>query len=165
MATEISSDFMLSNVGLGHLPCTVFVTDIAPKCSPGGVEGRGRGWKGEEEQEQEKEKEKKKEKKKEKIMTRSSQLERNGQGQRKKIKRVGAELVRVFAKLNKFQKSKKNWKWVGGSSPRSHLDKTKIGKSSKNKVLRLYTSSLLGGARGASRCAWMQHFIQDSVIL
>ena len=29
--------------------------------------------------------------------------------------------VRGFAKLKKFQKSKKNWKWVGGS--RAHLDK------------------------------------------
>ena len=40
------------------------------------------------------------------------------------------------------------WKWVGGS--RSHLDKKKIGKSAKNKVLRLYNSPLPGGARGAT---------------
>ena len=50
----------------------------------------------------------------------------------------------------------KNWKWVGGF--RSHLDKKKIGKSSKNKILRLYNSPLLGGARGATLCACMQHF-------
>ena len=52
------------------------------------------------------------------------------------------------------------WKWVGGS--RSHLDKKKIGKLSKNKVLHLYNSPLLGSARGASS---MQHFIPYSVIL
>ena len=52
---------------------------------------------------------------------------------------------------------------MGGS--RSHLDKKKIGKLSKNKVLRLYNSPLLGGARGASGCACMQHFIPYSVIL
>ena len=52
---------------------------------------------------------------------------------------------------------------MGGS--RSHLDKKKIGKLSKNKVLHLYNSPLLGGARGASRCACMLHFIPYSVIV
>ena len=32
-----------------------------------------------------------------------------------------------------------------------------MGKFSKNKVLRLYNSTLLGGACVASRCACMQH--------
>ena len=43
--------------------------------------------------------------------------------------------------------------------------KKKIGKLSKNKVLHLYNSPLLGGACGTSRCACMQHFIPYSVIL
>ena len=56
-----------------------------------------------------------------------------------KTSHARAQFIKVFAKLNKFQKSKTNWKWVGGS--RSHSDKKK-GKSSKNKVLRLYNSPL-----------------------
>ena len=66
-------------------------------------------------------------------------------------------------KVKKIQKIQTNWKWVGGS--RSHSDKKTIGKSSQKKVLRLYNSPLLGGARGTSRCACMQHCIPYSVIL
>ena len=38
---------------------------------------------------------------------------------------------RGFAKLKKFKKSQKNWKWVGGS--RSHLDKKKLENRPKRK--------------------------------
>ena len=64
---------------------------------------------------------------------------------------------RGFAKLKKFKKSKNNSE-VGGwvQVPFGFLKK--IGKLSKNKVLRVYNSTLLGGACGASRCACMQHF-------
>ena len=57
-------------------------------------------------------------------------------------------VVRGFAKLKKIKKSKKKLE-VGGwvqVSFRFNL----FGKSSKNKMLCLYNSPLLGGARGAT---------------
>ena len=59
--------------------------------------------------------------------------------------------LRGFAKLKK--NSKKNLE-VGGWVQVPFGLKQKL---SKNKVLRLYNSTLLGGACGTSRCACMQH--------
>ena len=76
---------------------------------------------------------------------------------------MGELSIRGFAKLKKFQKSKNNLEVGGWVEVQIWIKK--IGKSSKNKVLRLYNSPLLGGARGTSRCACMQHFIPYSVIV
>ena len=81
-------------------------------------------------------------------------------GQDQKRKNKGPRKVKKNSKNPKII-----WKWVGGS--RSHLDKKKLENCPKIKfcICRAYNSPLLGGARDASRCACMQHFIPYSVIL
>ena len=73
-------------------------------------------------------------------------------------------MLRGFAKLNKFQKSKNNLE-VGGWVQVPFGFFKKIGKLSKNKVLCLYNSPLLGGACGTSTCACIYPVLCDFVIV
>ena len=68
------------------------------------------------------------------------------------------EVVRGFAKLKKFQKSKNNLE-VG---PGPIWIKKKIGKLSKNKVLRLYNSPCLAvhvAPQGAHACSILSRIL------